>query len=153
MPSIYRVCVDSATEGVLLLTRPTAVVVQRVGSKKHAPYAYSTPGGWLKKGESAATAALRELREEVGIIGSLPELLFSVADGVTTTHIVSVRISRRRWPAGLHLTSFDTSEFIKAYTILTDELHSHFLELYARGECIDPNISKALSLPPFVRSA
>jgi 8-oxo-dGTP diphosphatase len=54
-----------------------AIVLVR---RKHPPPGWALPGGFVEAGESAAAAALRELREETGLDGELLELFHVYAD-------------------------------------------------------------------------
>jgi len=54
-----------------------AIVLVR---RKHPPPGWALPGGFVEAGESAASAALRELREETGLDVELLELFHVYAD-------------------------------------------------------------------------
>ncbi len=55
------------------------LTIQRQGA--HGEGQWSVPGGWIDYGETPEKAVLRELAEEVGLIGFSPQLL----DAVSTT--------------------------------------------------------------------
>jgi 8-oxo-dGTP diphosphatase len=61
----YNVCVD--TEQRLLLCRLSDIT--------EAPGAWTLPGGGIDYGEPPEVGAIRELREETGLIGQIDELL------------------------------------------------------------------------------
>jgi ADP-ribose pyrophosphatase YjhB (NUDIX family) len=61
----YNVCTDAADR--LLLCRLSAVTA--------APGAWTLPGGGVEFGEHPEAAALRELEEETGLVGTIAELL------------------------------------------------------------------------------
>jgi ADP-ribose pyrophosphatase YjhB (NUDIX family) len=61
----YNVCLDG--EGRLLLCRLSAIT--------EAPGAWTLPGGGIDFGEHPEAGAIRELREETGLIGRIDKLL------------------------------------------------------------------------------
>ena len=61
----YNLCVDS--DGRMLLVR--------LSERTEAPGSWTLPGGGVEFGEHPEAAALRELREETGLLGQTAELL------------------------------------------------------------------------------
>ena len=102
VPAVGVVCLRGAE--VLLIRRRNA---PRAGE-------WSLPGGRIEWGEAAATAALRELREETGVNAELIGLV-DVVDGVFRTgdaiwaHYVLVDFAAR-WTGGEPVAADDASE-------------------------------------------
>ena len=77
------------------------------------------PGGGLEKGETLATAALREIREEAGIIGEAPELhgIFSNEPVFRGDHVacfVVRKFSRIAWKPNFEIAA---AEFFPIATL------------------------------------
>ena len=76
-----------------ILKRADRYLMVLRGSGRHAGD-YAFPGGKVERGEQLAEAALRELREETGIVGHsarffrLYDLIARAADGQTESHYV-----------------------------------------------------------------
>jgi ADP-ribose pyrophosphatase YjhB (NUDIX family) len=64
------------TADVIIETAGGIVLVER----KHAPYGWALPGGFMEPGETIAAAARREAKEETGLDVQLTELLGVYSD-------------------------------------------------------------------------
>jgi 8-oxo-dGTP diphosphatase len=87
----YNVCIDSDDR----------LLVCRLSEITEAPGSWTLPGGGIEFGEHPEAAALRELHEETGLIGSITELLAvdsmhrPAREGERATDYHSIRIIYR----------------------------------------------------------
>lgn len=84
-PEGYRPCV-----GVMLVNRAGLIFV---GERIDTPGAWQMPQGGIDRGEQADQAALRELREETGIVSA--RLLAMGADWLT--YDLPAEVARKAW--------------------------------------------------------
>ena len=66
--------------GVIVRRAGRLLMMRRAPGASHGEGCWSVPGGWVDHGETPAEAAVRELREETGIVGRDPYLVTVVAN-------------------------------------------------------------------------
>jgi mutator protein MutT len=79
--------------------RPSVILTRRAqGLRRHGGQ-WAIPGGRLDAGETPEDAALRELREEVGVQATAPNVLGRLDDYPTRSGFVITPVrTRSRWP-------------------------------------------------------
>jgi 8-oxo-dGTP pyrophosphatase MutT (NUDIX family) len=79
--------------------------IRRSGTDPWQPLKWNFPGGGIEPGESVVQGALRELREETGLVAHRQELkyLFSYR-GYVLVHVLGLNVSH------LYIPSFDDRE-------------------------------------------
>ncbi len=103
----------SPCAGVVCLRGPEVLLIRR--GKPPRLGEWSLPGGRIEWGETAAEAALRELREETGVAAELLGLLdvvdgvFKGPDGGIERHYVLVDFAAR-WVSGEPVAGDDAAE-------------------------------------------
>ena len=83
---------------VLLLDSPAVLMIQRADAL--FPGYWNLPGGHVHAGEDALTAAVRELREEVGVLAARSDLRFvgvSHYRPPTRSEKISFTFAARQW--------------------------------------------------------
>jgi 8-oxo-dGTP diphosphatase len=114
----YNVCIDSDER----------LLVCRLSEITEVPGSWTLPGGGVEFGEHPETAALRELHEETGLIGSITELLAvdsmhrPARDGERATDYHSIRIIYRTAIEGRDLVHENEGSTDRAAWCTRDEL-------------------------------
>ena len=99
--------------GVVCLRDNNVVLVRRAKPPRQG--AWSLPGGHLEWGERAGEAALRELREETGIVADLLGLI-DVVDIIYPAHHYVVLDYAARWRTGEPVAADDALDAVFAPT-------------------------------------
>ena len=86
-----------------MITRDGAVLLERRPSTSaHYPACWDTPGGKIERGESPSAAMRRELHEELGLDGIMPEALTCFDDidvasrAVVRHHVYAVPLQEHK---------------------------------------------------------
>lgn len=101
------------SDGLVLLTRRAAT--------KAFPFMWEIPGGSVLAGETGAQAAVRELREETGLVVDGSDLR-RVGRGAESTALLDVYVAAVRGRPRLHL---DPAEVDRAAWVTWSEVETH----------------------------
>ena len=103
---------------------------------------YEFPAGLINPGEDPKEAAVRELKEETGYIGTVeycsPQVFTS--PGLSSEFVHLVRMSVDLEAQGDLATHFDESEYIETFLVGQDELADFIRQAEADGYGVDTKI-------------
>lgn len=137
------------TSGVLVVTAPLTLVVQRSRHKQFAPLSWSVPGGWREEGELIIDAAKRELFEETMIRVPFASLLTTITTPPWRTSVMLAAVSPSQVLAaksrlevrpllrGAH-SEFEAVEAVWVWQLVD------FLRLQSSQATLDANFESAL---------
>ena len=111
---------------------------------------HRSPSGLIDEGESPSDAAVRELREETGYIGSIPSESTAAAEGFlmwndpgfcnTNTKMIFVEVDMSDPKNQSPKPELEESEFIETFTLPLETLWQDLSRLDAEGYAIDARV-------------
>lgn len=132
---------------VAVLTSPDGVpslLLQRQFRPPLARVTIEVPAGLVDEGESAAEAAVRELREETGYVGTVAEESFVMFNDPgfcnTNTKMIHVDVDMGREENRKPVAQLEDSEFIETFTAPLSGLWEKCMQWEKEGYAIDARV-------------
>lgn len=92
IPGIVRVGVQA-----IVSSKTELLLIQRSDSSSFEPGTWGLPGGSLEPGETIVECALRELREETGLVAANPRIVALTDPAAGANHHMQIGVEMQAW--------------------------------------------------------